>query len=512
MKRIFRVLIALWLTLLPIPVALMAQGPTWTTRPVYILNDAPTITIAGATADTTATPTVGMHEVSMQWKFGTVAGSYTTCTVQAKTSIDNGVTYLLLGSAVSVTVTSGTTNVWRLVEASSGSVSTTTSPSFGQQTKYTFACSGGYGTSAPVTVSATYYPTDPSQAGGGGGGTVQIQASNGDNLTDTANALDINIKSDSVGVSTATNQTTEISTLTTIQTDVAPLVNATTGGYVRQDAGATIAKETGGNLATVATNSTTETARTADYDTGAGTATTVMLGIALPASGGPVAGGTTTNPISVDVHTITAAATGQQTGANSDSVGCASDIHCVIVGTGTAGSPAGNLLTVQGVASMTPIIIQGIAGGVAAPMTISPAYNAIPVVLTNTQAGGFQLSPSQFLKVIQPIETPFTNSALQGVPVTAVNTSATVLDAISCFNSDTTNNAFVTVYNATGGSTQTGTTPAVYRYMAPFGLGFTVENIRTAFSNGITLTATTTATGNTNAVTALVCNVRSFIQ
>jgi hypothetical protein len=42
------------------------------------------------------------------------------------------------------------------------------------------------------------------------------------------------------------------------------------------------------------------TARTADYDTGAGTVTTEMQGIALPASGGPVAGGTATNPIRTD--------------------------------------------------------------------------------------------------------------------------------------------------------------------------------------------------------------------
>lgn len=41
------------------------------------------------------------------------------------------------------------------------------------------------------------------------------------------------------------------------------------------------------------------TIQTLDYDTGAGTATTPIMGVALPASGGPVAGGTTTNPIQV---------------------------------------------------------------------------------------------------------------------------------------------------------------------------------------------------------------------
>lgn len=37
-----------------------------------------------------------------------------------------------------------------------------------------------------------------------------------------------------------------------------------------------------------------------DYDTGAGTATQAVIGIALPAAGGPVAGGTATNPIRMD--------------------------------------------------------------------------------------------------------------------------------------------------------------------------------------------------------------------
>ena len=47
-------------------------------------------------------------------------------------------------------------------------------------------------------------------------------------------------------------------------------------------------------------------AQTADYDTGAGTDTQVMFGIALPASGGAVAGGTTTNPVVVNVNSMPA--------------------------------------------------------------------------------------------------------------------------------------------------------------------------------------------------------------
>lgn len=46
-------------------------------------------------------------------------------------------------------------------------------------------------------------------------------------------------------------------------------------------------------------------AETLDFDTGGGTALQTVIGIALPASGGPVAGGTTTNPIRVSASSET---------------------------------------------------------------------------------------------------------------------------------------------------------------------------------------------------------------
>lgn len=53
-----------------------------------------------------------------------------------------------------------------------------------------------------------------------------------------------------------TTQVTGNSTLSTINTNTAPLIVAAAGGYVRQDSTATIAKESGGNLATLVTNTT----------------------------------------------------------------------------------------------------------------------------------------------------------------------------------------------------------------------------------------------------------------
>lgn len=122
--------------------------------------DSPSITIAGATADTTATPTTTAREAQIQWAFGTVAGSYGTCTVQAKTSY-NGSTWLTLGSAASVTVATSTVNAWTILEqapttsVTTSSVSSSAALGFGMITKFTFACSS-YGTAAPVSISVIY--------------------------------------------------------------------------------------------------------------------------------------------------------------------------------------------------------------------------------------------------------------------------------------------------------------------------------------------------------------------
>jgi hypothetical protein len=129
-------------------------------RPTGVIVDTPAITIAGATATTTATPTTSAHEAQIEWNFGTVSGTYSGCTVQAKTSYD-GTNWLTLGSAASVTVASNTLNAWTVIEqlgttsVTTSSVSSTAALGFGQLTEFTFSCSS-YGTSAPVAVSVIY--------------------------------------------------------------------------------------------------------------------------------------------------------------------------------------------------------------------------------------------------------------------------------------------------------------------------------------------------------------------
>lgn len=142
-------------------VIVLASAMTTQRAPIQWVTDTPAITITTTTADTTATPTTGAHEAQVAWVFGTVVGTYTTCTGQMKTSYD-GTNYLTLGTAVTITATTGTTNVWTVLAqaptttVTTSAVSATAALGFGQLTKVTFACSGAYGTSAPVAITTIY--------------------------------------------------------------------------------------------------------------------------------------------------------------------------------------------------------------------------------------------------------------------------------------------------------------------------------------------------------------------
>jgi len=85
---------------------------------------------------------------------------------------------------------------------------------------------------------------------------------------------------------TAANQATGITSLASIDTKLSSQATA-----ANQSTANTSLSSIDGKLAT---------AITADYDSGAGTQTMQMHGIALPASGGAVAGGTSTNPVRTD--------------------------------------------------------------------------------------------------------------------------------------------------------------------------------------------------------------------
>lgn len=89
------------------------------------------------------------------------------------------------------------------------------------------------------------------------------------------------------------------------------------------------------------------TVKTSDYDSGAGTDTVTMFGLALPASGGAVQGGTSTNPIRIDPTNATTTSVQIQT--HPALTGSAPTANTVGVASGSAvaanGSRKGLILT-----------------------------------------------------------------------------------------------------------------------------------------------------------------------
>ncbi len=197
------------------------------------------------------------------------------------------------------------------------------------------------------------------------------------------------------------------------------LVNLGANNDVTVTGNVTAVQATGTNLHTVVDSGTistitnpvtvTDGAGALNVIADSGTITTVstvtnlsqMSGAAIAMGTGARSAGTqrvtvaTDDLVPVTVSAITASASGPNTGANSDSVVCATDTKCVVKGDGTAGSASAGVLTVQGIASMTPIkvdvtTISAAASGPQAAATSDAtvqAYNTLISGITSNMTG-----------------------------------------------------------------------------------------------------------------------------
>lgn len=177
------------------------------------------------------------------------------------------------------------------------------------------------------------------------------------------------------------------------------------------------------------------TAKTSDYDTGAGTDTVQMTGIALPASGGAVAGGTSTNPIRTDpTGTTTQPVSGTVTanaGSGTFAVSAASlplpsgaATAAKQPALGTAGTASSDVLSVQGIASMTPLSSNLFVGG-----SVVSTSNAVPI--QPPASGALAVSVAAGAATIAKAEDAASADGDVGVPAMAIrkatpaNTSGT---------------------------------------------------------------------------------------
>jgi len=173
------------------------------------------------------------------------------------------------------------------------------------------------------------------------------------------------------------------------------------GGGTSSNFGAAV--PTAGTAAGFSDGTNMQSGRVFDTDTGAGTEYTQGAVIRLPGSGGSTAGGTSTNPIRVD-PTGTTAQPATQSGTWTVQPGnTANTTPWLITGSGTAGSAATGVQTVQGIASMTPLFVGGsVASGASAAGNPVPAggdYNSTKPTLTNGQRGTLQLGTAGSLSV-----------------------------------------------------------------------------------------------------------------
>lgn len=259
-----------------------------------------------------------------------------------------------------------------------------------------------------------------------------------------------------------------------------------------------------------------------DYDTGGGTVNQGTVGIALPASGGPVAGGTSTNPIRTDPTgtttqpvsgtvtvgtfpdnepvnisqmngvavtmgngvsgtgvqrvTIASDSTGQVTANAGTNLNTSSLLTTAAhdAAFGTAGTADAQVRSIQGIASMTPVQVQSNSANVATETTLASILTALQLIDDDQTGASVHYRTSAGTT---EDEHEVKGSAGRLLSITATNTNAAV--------------RYLRCANQVIGSTTPGTTGVYLGLAIPgaaTGAGFTTNFGPTglAFSTGLT--------------------------
>lgn len=150
----------------------------------------------------------------------------------------------------------------------------------------------------------------------------------------------------------------------------------------------------------------------------------------------------------------------------------------------------------------------GTTAALGSTITFGGTYKSVKIVYTNFAGSGVVTADywGNSAAATGVAGLPVVTAALSGTVVT-VTSGPAVLDSFQCSNSDATNWAYVQVWD-TAGVVTPGTTVAKQSYgLAPAGNGVLIGPTRPLqFFNAIKVAATTTATGATQAVTAVNCN------
>jgi hypothetical protein len=258
---------------------------------------------------------------------------------------------------------------------------------------------------------------------------------------------------------------------------------------------------------------------TADYDTGAGTQNLTMFGVALPASGGAVAGGTATNPFRIDpTGTTTQPVSGTVAVSNSFALDATltggTQKTKVTDGTNTAAVKAASTAA----AATDPALVVAISPNNTVPTnvaqvngsTVATAATGIQKVGLADGSGNAITSTSSALDVnLKSSITqnasvlPATSGGLSiatgsiGATKTAIKASAGQIYGYHIGNSNTSA-IYVQIFNVASGGITLGTTaPDMSLFVPASGGAVFSTDVGIAFSTAITIAVTTTRAGST---------------
>lgn len=209
----------------------------------------------------------------------------------------------------------------------------------------------------------------------------------------------------------------------------------------------------------------------------------------------------------------------------------AASLNATVVGVGTAGTPSGGVLTIQGVTSMTKLLVT--PDSVALPANQSINQNQIVGTTVDVNSGTKSAGTQRIViatdqpqltnalkvdgsAVTQPVSgtvtanptiaTPILKNGLTNTASAVVSSTAATLKSYFVYNPNSSV-AYIQIFDiATAGGVTVGTTVPKWSIGIPATSGANVAGLNLSFASGIQVAATTTATGSTAPSTALDAN------
>lgn len=174
---------------------------------------------------------------------------------------------------------------------------------------------------------------------------------------------------------------------------------------------------------------------------------------------------------------------------------------------GTAGTPSTDVITVQGVTSMTALKVDGSAVTQPVSLTSTTVTGTVAV----TESGTWTVQPGNTANttpwlIAQATTTPVLKNGLTNAASAVVSSTAATLSSYYVYNPNSSV-AYIQLFDvATAGAVTLGTTVPKWSIGIPATSGANLSNVNLSFANGIQVAATTTATGLTAPSTALDAN------